>query len=161
MEVVALDGQGELVTLVDGSDVTQVFPPQGGRVVFVGVRATNLDPCNVRVAGAMRDLTSMQVRLDNRTTNLEPTGDGWGRSSPSNISSFSNIPTCPNQWADGDLFDKPYELTISVTDRSGRKATRVMNVVPRCDEPGFEEDCRCICQGGYVLGMSCVDAGAP
>jgi len=162
MDVIALGPEGEIQTPTDGSDVSLIFPPQGGRVVFAGVRATNIDPCAVRLAGSLRDPVSKQVRLDNRTINLEPTDDGYGRSAPTDLSAFANIPACPNQWADDDLFDKPYELTVSLTDRDGKKITKVMTVTPRCNEPGREAECLCMCAGEYVLGMQCdptVDGG--
>jgi hypothetical protein len=162
LEVIALGPEGEIQTVSDGGNVSLIFPPQGGRVVFAGVRATNVDPCAVRIAGALRDPTTKQVRLDTRIINLEPTEDGYGRSAPTDISTFANIPACPNQWAEDDLFDKPYELTISLTDRDGRKVTKIMTVTPRCDEPGREAECLCMCDGDYVLGMQCdpaVDGG--
>ncbi len=161
MEIIALDPEGEIEAVAEGSSVSLIFPPQGGRVVFAGVRATNVDPCGVRVAGALRDPVTKQVRLDNRILNLEPTGDGYGRSAPTDISTFANIAACPNQWAEEDLFDKPYELTVSLTDRDGRKVTKVMNVIPRCDEPGREAECLCMCAADYVLGMACEDGGSP
>lgn len=163
LEVIALGPEGELHPVSDGGSVSLIFPPQGGRVVFAGVRATNVDPCAVRIAGALRDPVTKQVRLDNRIINLEPTEDGHGRSAPTDISTFSNIPACPNQWASDDIFDKPYELTVSLTDRDGKKVTKVMTVHPRCDEPGREAECLCMCAGDYVLGMQCdptLDAGA-
>ncbi|HVK67466.1 MAG TPA: hypothetical protein VM694_23430 [Polyangium sp.] len=160
MEVIALGPEGEIQPISDGSSISLIFPPQGGRVVFAGVRATNIDPCAVRIAGALRDPVTKQVRLDNRTVNLAPTDDGYGRSAPTDISSFSNIAACPNQWAEDDLFDKPYELTVSVTDRDGKKVTKIMTVTPRCDEPGREAECLCMCAGNYILGMQCdPDAG--
>ncbi|MDI1443174.1 hypothetical protein [Polyangium sp. 6x1] len=155
MEVIALGPEGEIQSVSDGSSISLIFPPQGGRVVFAGVRATNVDPCAVRVAGALRDPATKQVRLDNRILNLVPTDDGYGRSDPADISSFSNIAACPNQWAEQDLFDKPYELTVSLTDRDGKKVTKIMTVTPRCDEPGREAECLCMCAGDYVLGMQC------
>ena len=164
MDVIALGANGKLETVTDGSDITLIFPPQGGRVLFAGVRARNVNPCGVRIAGALRDPVSKQVRIDNRTVNLEVTEDGYGRSSPGDISTFANIAVCPNHWSDQDLMDAPYELTVTLTDEDGRKVTRVWEVVPRCDEPGLVSGCRCQCDVDYMLGMACgglpVDAGA-
>lgn len=146
-------------TLSEGESATLMFPPQGGRVLFAGVRAKNVDPCSVRLAGALRDPQSGQVRIDNRIVNLKPTPEGYAESDPEDISTFSNIPACPNQWSDQDVFDKPYELTVSLTDRDKRKATVVVNIVPRCDEAGLEGACKCICDVDYVLGAACDDGG--
>ncbi|GAC1546919.1 MAG: hypothetical protein NVS3B10_10840 [Polyangiales bacterium] len=159
--MVARGADGRSSKVNDGDDVALTFPPQGGRVIFAGVRATNLDPCAVKLSGALRDETSLNVRVDTRTVNLKPTGDGWGASLDTDISSFSNVPTCPNQWADTDVFDHEFELTLTVTERGGRTATQTLKVKPRCAEPAREAECRCICKRGYVLGESCAgpDAG--
>jgi hypothetical protein len=64
----------------DGGSVPLLLPPQGGRVIFVGVRATGVDGCALQLTGALRDLASGKVSVDKRTINLIPTGDGWGAS---------------------------------------------------------------------------------
>jgi hypothetical protein len=151
--------------LADGDDVPLIFPPQGGRVIFVGVRATNLDGCGVQLTGALRDPANQLVRVDSRTVNLIPTGDGWGASAPSSqtISSardtYSNVPVCPNQWASTDVFDHPFALEVTVTDRAKRKLTKSIQVTPRCAEVDKMGECRCICKVGYILGESCTDDG--
>jgi hypothetical protein len=157
--VTASNAGGVLSPLSEGASASIVFPPQGGRVVFAGVRVKNVDPCGVRLAGALRDPVSKQVRLDNRILNLKPSADGYAESDPMDISSFANIPVCPNQWSSQDLFDNPHELTVSLTDRDKRTATVVLSIVPRCDEEGLEAECRCICDADYVLGAACDDAG--
>jgi hypothetical protein len=159
MDVVALGPNGKMKSIGEGSDVTLIFPDQGGRVVFVGVRARNLNPCGVRIAGALRDPSSKQVRLDNRTVNLQIAPDGYGQSDIGDKFSFANIPVCPNQWSDQDLMDAPYELTISLTDQDDRRVTKVFQVTPRCDEPGQVGGCHCQCDADYFLGMMC--AGLP
>jgi hypothetical protein len=163
MDVIALGVDEKLTTLEDGSDITLMFPPQGGRVVFAGVRARNVNPCGVRIAGALRDPVSKKVSIDNRIINLQVTEDGYGRTDPLDFSSFANIAACPNQWSSQDLMDTPYELTVSLTDKDGRKLTHVRQVMPRCDEPGREAECLCICDVDYLLGMACegvpVDGG--
>ncbi|AKT36049.1 hypothetical protein [Chondromyces crocatus] len=154
-EIIALDPEYQAYPVSDGDVVHNLFPPQGGRVIFAGVRATNLDPCAVQLAGAIRDPVSQQARPESRTTNLKPLGDGWGASIESDISTFSNIPTCPNQWSSRDLYDAPYELTVQITERTGRTASKTVQVVPVCEEAGLIDDCRCMCKGGYVLGEAC------
>ena len=171
IELRALRADGTDVPLVDGNDLAIIFPPQGGRVAFVGVRAINLDGCGAQVTGALRDLGSRQIRLDGRTVNLRKEPDGWGTTGQSTttniedsaaIGDYSNIPLCPNQWADVDIFDKPFELEVLVQDRRKKKMTKVITVTPRCAEPGAKETaCRCLCQSGYILGQACgEDAGA-
>ena len=160
LRVVALGPDGTSSPVNDGDQVALIFPIQGGRVVFAGVQATNVAACGATLAGAIRDETSMQVRLDDRTINLVPSGDGWGGSVDADTSSFSNIPMCPNQWSDTDIFGTEYELIVSITDREQRTVTKTLKVTPYCAEPENEAQCRCICKGGYVLGESCDgDAG--
>lgn len=172
LELRALRADGTDVALNDGDDLAIVFPPQGGRVSFIGVRATNLNGCGVQVLGALRDLGSRQVRTDGRTVNLQKEPDGWGTTGQGTttniadsaaIGDYSNVPVCPNEWADVDIFDQTFELEVQVKDRSKKSATKVIKVTPRCSEPGAKATaCRCLCKHGYVLGESCgEDAGVP
>jgi hypothetical protein len=154
-------------TLADGDTISLMLPPQGGRVVFVGVRATNLCGKGLQLTGALRDLATKQVRVDSRTTNLVPEGDGWGVSAPvgatvaDQIASFSNVPVCPNQWASTDVYGHAFGLEVTVADAEGRTLTKKITVTPVCGEPANAAQCTCICMGGYVLGEACGgDAGA-
>jgi hypothetical protein len=151
----------------DGGDVALILPPQGGRVVFVGVRATNLDGCAVTLTGALRDEATNQVVFDKRTVNLNPTGDGWGTSgSPTQSISaardtYANVPMCPNQWATTDIYDHEFKLEVTLEDRAHKKLNKSIKVTPRCAEPGDKlAECLCICKLGYILGEKCdADAG--
>src|SRR5262245_22852151 len=75
--------------LEEDGEVPLVFPPQGGRVAFVGARAKNLDPCAVRLTGVMRDMSSKEITFDKRTINLQPAPDGWGQSVDADFNTFS------------------------------------------------------------------------
>lgn len=172
LELRALRADGKDVALEAGDDLAVIFPPQGGRVAFVGVRATNLDGCAAQVIGALRDPVSGRVMVDGRTVNLARELDGWGTTGlgaaltniedSQAIANYANVPLCPNQWADQDVFDKPFEVEVSVTDRLKKKGGAKVMVTPRCAEPGQKETaCRCLCRKGYVLGETCgEDAGA-
>lgn len=177
IELRALKADGTDVPLKDGDDLAVLFPPQGGRVAFVGVRATNIDGCGVQVIGALRDPLSQQVRVDGRTLNFRRDADGWGstgRGTTTNIEDsdaigdYSNVPLCPNQWADQDVFDKPFKVEVKITDKRKKTAFASVTVTPRCAEPGMKEvACKCLCRRGYVLGEACgedagaLEAGAP
>lgn len=176
IELRALEADGTDVPLNDGDDLAIIFPPQGGRVAFVGVRARNLDGCGVQITGALRDLTTQQVRLDGRTVNLIKETDGFGVSgqgtgsdiaASSEIGDYSNVPLCPNQWASKDIYDQPFQLELLVTDRRKKTMTKKITVTPRCAETGDKlAGCRCLCRNGYVLGEACgedagIDAGSP
>ncbi len=145
--------------VTQGTTVDLILPPQGGRVVFVGVRATNLDPCAATLTGAMRDPATNQVRFDTRTINLAPTGDGYGVSATAELSSYANVPLCHNTWLATDVFGSDFTLEVTLTDRDGKTVTKTTTVRPECSEPEFESECLCICKGGYVLGEPCDGAG--
>ncbi len=155
------DVNGKSVELKDGDEVPLVFPPQGGRVVFLGARVKNVDPCAVKLSGAIRDPATNQVRIDNRSVNLRLAPDGFGTGVDDDISTFSNVPMCPNQWASTDAYDKPFRVEVTVQDRGGRSVTKQAMVTPKCAEPDRLAECLCICKQGYVLGEMCAapDAG--
>lgn len=159
IEIIALRPDYTSVPVVEGDSVALLFPPQGGRVIFAGVRARNVDPCSAQLIGAVRDLDTKQVRVDSRTINLEATDDGWGRSVESDIASFANVPMCPNSWSKPNIYGTSYELELTLTDRAKRKGTKKVGVIPACAEPENAAECTCICKGGYVLGEMC-DGGA-
>ena len=170
IELRALRADGTDVPIADGDNLAVLFPPQGGRVAFVGIRARNINGCALQLIGALRDPLSKQVRLDGRTVNLRREPDGWattGRGAETDIGSsdaigdYSNVPLCPNQWADQNVFDLPFELEVQVTDRDKKTANKKIMVTPRCAEPGEKETaCRCLCREGYILGELCgEDAG--
>lgn len=170
IELRALRADGTDVAIAEGADLAVIFPPQGGRVAFVGVRARNVDGCGMQVIGALRDPLSKQLRLDGRTVNLRREPDGSGvtgkgiatdLASADDIGNYSNVPLCPNQWADQDVFDQPFELEVQIQDRRGKTASAKIGVIPRCAEPGAKlTSCRCLCKKGYVLGETCgEDAG--
>jgi hypothetical protein len=155
MQVIARGADGVSTPIEDGSPVALIFPPQGGRVIFAGVRATNIDACGATLTGVLRDPQNNKICIDFRTVNLEPSADGWGGSVDSDISTFANIPVCPNQWSSKDAFAGEYELEVIVKDRDDRGLKKMVHVKPACAEPENESQCLCICKQGYVLGESC------
>ena len=155
LELIVLKADYTSTPVAEGDSVALLFPPQGGRVIFAGVRARNIDPCGIQLAGAVRDLATQQLRVDARTVNLEATSDGWGQSSDADIASFANVPMCPNQWSTTNIYGTKYELEVTITDRAMHKTTKKVAVVPACAEPENAAECTCICRGGYVLGEAC------
>jgi hypothetical protein len=155
MRIVALGADRIAREVPEGGEVPMILPPQGGRVIFVGALATNVNACELELTGAVRDLTSGQLRIDGRTTNLSDWGGGWGGPVSGDISTFSNVPLCPNQWASSAVYDTHFELTISIEDGRGRTASRAIQIVPVCGEPGVDDECLCQCQQDYELGQPC------
>jgi len=160
-DILAVSPGYTTVSQMDGGTISLMQPLQGGRVLFVGARVTNVDACGLTLTGALRDETTQQVRFDTRTINLIPTGDGWGATGVLDasvaglISNFSNVPVCPNEWSTTDVDGHSYGLEVTVEDRNGRMLLKKMRVTPVCGEPANAADCVCICRAGYVLGSNC------
>jgi hypothetical protein len=165
-DIQVLQADDTVAIVKDGGAVPMLLPPQGGRVIFAGVRATNIDGCALQVTGVLRDLTTQRVTFESRTINLTSTGDGWGASAVSAaslsaaISSFSNIPVCPNQWSATDVYGHAYGLEVTIRDREKRELTKKIEVTPECGQPANLGECLCICRAGYVLGQACGDGGS-
>lgn len=161
IEVTARSVDAKAVKVDEGDTIPLILPPQGGRVIFVGVRATNINACGARLTGVLRDTATNKIVIDARTVNLRPTLDGRAGSTDTDISTFANIPICPNQWSTADAYGSEYQLEMSVKDRDGRLAKKVLHVTLECAEPENEAQCRCICKEGYVLGEKCDQDGGP
>lgn len=166
LELIALGNDQKTINVTDHGTVPIYLPPQGGRVIMIGVRARNLIACGAQLTGSLRDSSTGQRRLDSRTINLVANEDGSGGTVDGDISTYANIPVCPNQWAQGSVFDSEYTLTVSVVDQAQRTATATIAVVPTCvgGSPAIEAECRCLCKAGYVLGEDCsagTDGGTP
>jgi len=165
LEVQVFLADDTIATVRDGDSVPMLLPPQGGRVIFAGVRATNVDACALQLRGALRDPGTSAVMFDMRTINLTPTGDGWGASATSTtsiseaIASFSNIPTCPNNWSSTDVYGNAYALEVTIVDRGKRELTKTVQVTPECGQPENLAECLCICKAGYITGQACSDGG--
>lgn len=163
MQIVEAD---DMVSQLDNGDsVPMLLPPQGGRVIFVGVHATNVDGCELQLTGALRDSTTNEVRVDSRTVNLVPTGDGYGVSGlpdasvSTAVASFANVAVCPNEWSPTNIYGTVYGLEVTIQDREGRQLTKKIQVTPECGQPENLAECLCICKGGYILGEAC-DGGS-
>ena len=164
-DFIAVNASFETVPLADGGTISLIQPPQGGRVLFVGVRATNVDGCGLQLTGALRDEKTQQVRFDTRTINLIPTGDGWGVTGMIGanvsglVSNFSNVPVCANSWSTSNVNGSDYGLEVTVTDRGGRKLEKTIHVTPVCDTPDDAVDCACLCRADYDPTAQCPAPG--
>jgi hypothetical protein len=159
------DGQGALVEIVDGDHLLMERPFQGGRVVYVGVRARNIaDGCNVTLNGAVRDAQSNFIMgLEERPTYLVVESDGWAAPVTPWTQTLANVPLCPNAAATRDLDGNNWQLELRLQD-GARRTTVTRSVVLECGTPvPFGEPCECECDSDYVLGGVCpadpVDAG--
>jgi hypothetical protein len=148
LEIVHLDRDNQVVTTASSQQVPLVAPPQGGWIVLLGARARNLDGCEVQLTTSFHDLCSPDIiKVDARPTHLDPTGDGWGLTS---VTTFANLPFCPQPAAPRNLHDQPFVVTVTLEDLDGKRASRDITIVPVC--PEGSESCRCQCDRDYVLG---------
>lgn len=164
IEINTLEPDGTVTTVAQGDTIPLVFPPQGGFVSFIGVRAINVEACGAQLTGALRDLATQEVRVDSRTINLQRASDGWGTSGISGMATaanFSNIPLCPNEWSSTNVYGTVYDLEVTLQDTRGHTVTKKLHVTPQCAEPGLLSACLCNCQKGYVLGQPCSASSTP
>jgi hypothetical protein len=153
------DGSAETaaVELVDGGEVVLRRPAQGGKVLYLGVRARNVDACGVQLTSALRDPTSGEViALDQRPVPLVAGGDGWAVPAPPFEQALTNLGVCPNADAEVDVDGHPWRLELRLEETSGaRRATIELTVWPRCPvgEEAFE--CACECDSDFHVGGEC------
>ena len=155
IQLVYADSDNQSHPVTEGGAIPMLLPLQGGRVIYAGARVMNVDPCAALLTGSLRDPDNNQVRFDTRTINLTRASDGWGEASAGDLSAFSNIPACPNEWSTKSIFEGTYLLSVKIKDRGGRTVEGQAHVTPACAAPNEAADCRCICQAGYVLGQQC------
>ncbi len=164
LEVVLRGPGGTTIVATDGIAAPLIQPPQGGKVIFAGVRAKNLDTCAADLVAAVRDLCTNRVQLEGRPVNLTRADDGWAYpSNPTDLDNFANVSVCPNVSGVRNVYGEPYRVEVTVTDRNGKQGQAAVQVVPFCAEPERALECACTCAAGYVLGSTCdaaPDAGA-
>jgi hypothetical protein len=154
IELLTIDPEGAQKTMDDGGRIALIEPPQGGRVVFAGVRARNLDTCPLKLTGVLRNTDTDKIALEKRPVNFLAADDGWAYAEqPMQISSYTNVAVCPNEWSTKNINDTTYELEVQVEDKAGRTATKKAMVTPYCGEPDKAAVCACICHVDYKLGQ--------
>jgi hypothetical protein len=154
---------GDVTDLADGGDVDLVRPLQGGKVIFVGVRARNVDGCNLQLTAALRALGSQQViALEQRPVQLAVGSDGWGHAA-SAFDHLANVPACPNAAATVDVDGATWRLELRLEEPGGRMAETSLTVRPRCGLADQRDECACECDSDFQIGGACptdpVDAG--
>ena len=148
-----LHRDGDYVTTTPGSRVPITRGPQGGWLMYFGARATNLDGCKVDITTSFRDVVDGQLlKVDRRATILDDTGDGWGGTRASRI---AVLPMCPQITATRDLYDQPYEVTVTLDDAYGQHASQSIVIVPTCPDPDVTGRCKCECDWAYAVGADC------
>jgi hypothetical protein len=157
IEVVYRTADGQLRTAAEMEEIPLLQPPQGGKVLFIGVRARNAEGCTLTITTALVDRESgAVVALERRPILLEPDSRGWIQpAQPEAIINYSNLPACPRASLDRSIEGEIYHLRVAVEDRRERRAEATLRIVPRCGEPELSSRCQCECSRDYVLGSSC------
>ena len=151
MQIIHLDENNAVFSTQSMQQVPLIAPPQGGWIVLLGVRAKNLDGCQAVLTTALVDACDNQIiQIDRRPTQLNMDADGWGVST---LTTFGNLPVCPQLTAARDLDNVPYMISVTIEDGEGQKASSTMTVVPTC--PSGASRCPCECDREYVVGKEC------
>jgi hypothetical protein len=144
--------------LLEGGDVDMILPPQGGKVILVGVRAKNINLCAVGVSAAVRDTCDGGLlSREGREIALVAADDGWAYPvNPDLLDNYANVAMCPNRASSRDIDGYPYQIEVRLTDQLTRKNVLVtMSIVPRCNEANVLQECECTCDNEYELGRDC------
>jgi hypothetical protein len=151
LEIVHLDRDSNIVATLPNAEVPLHTPEQGGWILLLGARATNIDGCQLELTTSSRDVGGDSViKLDQRPARLKDDGDGWAISSASTL---GNLGVCREATAGRDRDGQPLVVTVAIEDLDGRRASREMTVVPVC--PDDDPRCACECARDYVLGATC------
>ena len=161
----AVDGGG-LVDLHDGDDVPLIMPPQGGKVILVGVRAKNVS-CTLQLNVGLFDLCQVDddapqgrvIGREGRPVVLREDADGFGVPDDADaMQNYANVPVCPSFASTRDGDGQPYGLEVRVSElqRDGETAPRThvvtLAVTPVC--AAGDDDCRCECDADFVMSQT-------
>jgi len=139
----------ELAPLADGGTIPLEMPPQGGYVVFAGLRVHNANLCGASVQAALRDPCSGRVvGIERRPVAWRIADDGFAEpAQPLEISDFANVPACPNAGISHDVDGHPLQLELRLYEASGRETERTLTVTPTC--PSDDDYCLCACDSEF------------
>jgi hypothetical protein len=157
---------GTIAETREGEALPLIEPPQGGRVMFIGARARNVEGCpSINISTTFVDeCTGRVIGQESRDVLMAYDGQGWLEpDQPRDIANYSNLAACPKVIAERDVFGEPYLLTVRLEDRRGRVAERSLRITPTCAEPAKIDECACLCRKRFTLG-DCperTDGGVP
>jgi len=144
-ELVASDGNGNLVTLHDGDHVPLMRAPQGGHILLVGARVHSDDTCDLDATGSLRDTASNRViGLDERTLNVAATGDGWAAPhQPVDLNAMPNIAVCPTSATTAAIDGNSYQLELAISTSGSQVADLKIMAIPTCatDDTYCAQEC--------------------
>jgi hypothetical protein len=154
-----LDASGKITVTSSGATMHLYQPEQGGQVFNAGIRAKNLDGCNLQVRISV--LSPRGELLSNpgeQVVQLVVTSTaGWGvpndRGDPLNQLFF--VAVCPGTLPGVNPLCGTYLLHADVEDISGRRAQLSVPIKMAC-EPG-DHICACECSPDYGKGIDCMN----
>lgn len=156
LEIVHKAAGGGVTVTTSSSAVPLILPPQGGKVMLVGVRARNVDGCPLTLTAALRDPCSDDlIALERRPILLEEKNGWLEPQEPLELNNYSNLPACPREGLTRQVNDNEYRLEIVVEDKTGRQASKAITIVPTCAEPANEMSCRCECRTDFSTVDNC------
>src|SRR5438105_2079917 len=142
------DGSG-FTDLHDGDRVPLILPPQGGKVILVGVRGTNVS-CDLKINAGVFDDCQTPARVLGREGRLIELAHTDGTpAEPTQLNDYANIPMCPSVSSSRDIDEQPYRVEIRVTEvqRTNEAAPRThvfdLAITPFCSQPDVLDECRC------------------
>ena len=147
MQVVARTLDGTAAPVADGAEVALTNPPQGGKVLLIGVRVKNVDLCDATVQVAVKDLVTGRVAgIERRPVAWRIADDGFAEpAQPDQLSDYANVPVCPNANLDQDIDGNPWQLEVRFYDRSQDATEQILTVTPSCAADPDPVTCMCEC----------------
>ncbi len=148
----AIDKAGQLIIVSDGDAVDLLRPPQGGFVMYAGLRLKNIVPCGVRLRGVVRDLKTDAPlsEFDARSADLVLADGGWWVP-PGDFSSIPNVALCPDNTG-GSVLNRAVRLEVTATDQRMRVGSASKEITPTCPPGICLPMCECTCGPDYTLG---------
>lgn len=148
--------EGTIDVIDDGDRIPLIDPPQGGKVMIVGVRARNMDGCPMEIGTLIRDPGSLSIAAAEIRPISMVEVDGWLEPLfPAEIANYGNLPACPAFGAMRDINDQPWDLGVRAIDKDMRRAEVTRHITPFCAETEVLEACDCECDDDYRLGVAC------
>jgi hypothetical protein len=147
MQVVTQTLDGLTAPVEDGAELTLINPPQGGKILLVGVRVTNVDLCDATIQVALKDLVTARVAgLERRPVAWRIADDGFAEpAQPDQLSDYANVPVCPSASIDQDIDGNPWQLEVRFYDHAQHATEQLLTVTPSCATDPDPASCMCQC----------------
>lgn len=121
-------------------------PPQGGQVVYVGVRLQNFEGCRLELSASVLVPDSGHLETEEKRRVDVTLG---GQSDPADPANFANVPVCPN-FGVRDFPGNDWRLVVEAKQRDGKKVSTTLPIAFSCAAGG--PDCACECAAHYEFG---------